>query len=193
MCRKIRRKSSLHSVLAAAASFRHGQAMKPLVLGFVLLEACHAATVPSVRQPDGSWHVQCGNSLQLCVQKANDLCDDRGYVVLGGTNKRSLYGAELGQSQVEVREADLSFACADRRGELPKVLVSRTLSVAPPPRVAEPEPAAQAKPASACTPGATQRCVGAGACDGGQSCSADGAGFGPCDCGNAAHAATHTP
>jgi hypothetical protein len=167
--------------------------MKRLVLVFGLLQACHAATAPSVRQPDGSWHVQCGNSLQVCVQKANDLCDDRGYVVLGGTNKRALYGAELGQSQVEVREADLSIACADRRGELPKVLVSSTLSVTPPPRVAEPAPAAAAKPASACTPGSTQRCVGAGACEGGQSCSADGAGFGPCDCGSAAHAVTHTP
>jgi sulfatase modifying factor 1 len=39
--------------------------------------------------------------------------------------------------------------------------------------------------ASACVPGATQICVGAGACRGAQVCLASGAGFGPCDCGAA--------
>jgi len=35
----------------------------------------------------------------------------------------------------------------------------------------------------ACTPGASQACVGPGACQGGQVCTADGTGYGPCDCG----------
>ncbi len=34
-----------------------------------------------------------------------------------------------------------------------------------------------------CTPGETQACLGAGACNGAQACSADGQGFGACDCG----------
>jgi hypothetical protein len=38
-------------------------------------------------------------------------------------------------------------------------------------------------PPRACIPGATQACVGLGACAGGQACLPDGAGFGPCDCG----------
>ena len=36
---------------------------------------------------------------------------------------------------------------------------------------------------AACAPGATQYCLGPGACAGAQVCSADGSGFGPCDCG----------
>lgn len=41
------------------------------------------------------------------------------------------------------------------------------------------EPAADQK---ACTPGLSQACVGPGACQGGQICTADGSGYGPCDC-----------
>lgn len=36
---------------------------------------------------------------------------------------------------------------------------------------------------SACVPGETRACVGAAACNGGQSCLADGASWGACDCG----------
>src|SRR5450432_2737501 len=110
-----------------------------LCVSLAVLGACHSVSVPSVKQPDGSWHLQCGNSLDVCVQKANDLCDNRGYVVLGGVNKRQLYGAELGQSQVEVHEAELTVACADRRGDLPKVLITNT-AIALPPRAADPAP-----------------------------------------------------
>jgi hypothetical protein len=38
-----------------------------------------------------------------------------------------------------------------------------------------------------CVPGATMHCFGPSACLGGQSCLADGSGFGPCDCGAAAN------
>ncbi len=159
-----------------------------------LSTACHSATAPAVKQPDGSWQLKCGNSLDVCVQRANDICDNRGYVVLGGAYKRQLLGAELGVSQVEVREAELSIACADRRGDLPKVLTTNTLvaasPVAPPPAASNASPAPAAKaPAMSCTPGTTQKCVGAGACAGGQACLPDGSGFAPCDCGSAAHAA----
>ena len=37
-----------------------------------------------------------------------------------------------------------------------------------------------------CTPGSTQECVGPGACQGGQSCNADGTGFAPCECAGGA-------
>jgi 2-aminobenzoate-CoA ligase len=46
---------------------------------------------------------------------------------------------------------------------------------------------------SPCVPGATQTCVGPGACRGGQQCLADGAAFGPCDCGAPAPAAPTSP
>lgn len=48
---------------------------------------------------------------------------------------------------------------------------------------------ASANPAPRCVPGATQACVGAGGCSGGQACLKDGSGFGPCDCGPAPAAA----
>jgi hypothetical protein len=41
------------------------------------------------------------------------------------------------------------------------------------------------KPGQACIPGATQECLGAGACRGAQACMMDGRGYGPCDCGTA--------
>lgn len=37
---------------------------------------------------------------------------------------------------------------------------------------------------TSCTPGATQACLGPGACEGAQMCLADGSGFGACDCGD---------
>jgi hypothetical protein len=164
------------------------------LISLVAVVACHSANAPSVRQPDGSWHLECGSSLDTCVQRANDLCDNRGYIVLGGQMKRQLYGAELGQSQVEVREAELNIACADRRGDLPKLVATNTASVLPP-RAADPvsAPAPKSAAATACTPGTTQRCVGAGACAGGQACAADGSSFGPCDCGSAAHGTPTSP
>jgi hypothetical protein len=50
----------------------------------------------------------------------------------------------------------------------------------PPPPPPPPPPTA---PPQNCMPNATQLCYGAGGCKGGQSCTADGRGFTPCDCG----------
>ncbi len=68
----------------------------------------------------------------------------------------------------------------------------KAISVAEPEEMAGTEPNDPAEegsssdaPADAtCTPGTTQRCVGSGACDGGQSCREDGSGYTPCDCGS---------
>jgi len=45
----------------------------------------------------------------------------------------------------------------------------------------------------ACTPGATQTCVGPGACSGAQACKDDGSGFGACDCGGKPDIGGETP
>jgi len=149
------------------------------------LSACSSAAVPAARRADGSWHLQCSGSLVECVQRASDLCRDRGYVVLGGKSQKELYGAELGISQVEERKAELDIVCADHRGQLPTVLSAQAASSAavPPPTPTPVTTASSAPRTSACTPGATQRCVGAGACQGGQACLPDGSGFASCDCG----------
>lgn len=61
-------------------------------------------------------------------------------------------------------------------------LGKQDLSGQPPPPPAPPEPV-DAGPPQVCVPNATQECVGAGACKGGQSCLPDGSGFTECDCG----------
>ncbi|MEO8905200.1 MAG: hypothetical protein ABI488_22175 [Polyangiaceae bacterium] len=149
------------------------------------LGACSPASVPAARRADGSWHLKCGASLAACVQRAGELCKDRGYLVLGGMSKKELYGAELGVSQVEGREAELDIACASRRGDLPTLLSAQPASSVVPPTVpAAPVTLTSSAPrAGSCTPGATQRCVGAGACAGGQACLPDGSGYAACDCG----------
>jgi hypothetical protein len=93
-----------------------------LIAALSLVSGCTGPTLPpAVHRPDGGWHLRCGASLDACVNRATQFCKERGFVVLSGMSKRSIYGAELGVSQVAVREAELDFACADRRGDLPKV------------------------------------------------------------------------
>ncbi len=156
--------------------------------------ACSPAAMPAARRADGSWHLRCGASLDGCVQHAAELCKNRGYVVLSGMSKRQLYGAELGVSQVEVRESELDIACADARGDLPSVLSAQPVTSSAAPLV----PAAPAAIGSgarvvSCTPGATQRCVGAAACAGGQACLPDGSGYAVCDCGQTPQKALSAP
>jgi hypothetical protein len=54
---------------------------------------------------------------------------------------------------------------------------------APEPAAPPPPPPADPSPALVCSPGATQECIGAGACRGGQVCLPDGSAWGACDCG----------
>jgi len=123
------------------------------ILSSLLLAACASSTIlPPVRKPDGSWHLKCGATLDNCVKQAEDLCRGRGYVVLSGLSKRSLYGAELGVSRYEVREAELDIACADQRGNLPTVQYSAPAASGPTPIVAPevaPPPATVVAPVAA--------------------------------------------
>lgn len=134
------------------------------ILSSVLLVGCASSTIlPPVKKPDGSWHLKCGATLDNCIKQSEDLCKGRGYVVLSGQSKRTLYGAELGVSRYEVRECELDIACADNRGNLPTVqygtpapppgptLLSPTPAapaVAPGPSLVQPAPAAVAPPAA---------------------------------------------
>ena len=110
------------------------------ILGSLLLVGCASTTVLSpLRKPDGSWHMKCGATLHNCVTQAEDLCRGRGFVVISGFTKRSLFGAELGVSRYEVREAEMDIACADIRNDLPTV--QSAVSLPPPPPREEPAPA----------------------------------------------------
>ncbi len=139
--------------------------MKSLaLLGLLALSACSAASKSGLREvADGTWEVECG-SLGSCAEQAERACRSRGYDIIGGYERSELYGHEAGESQVAVRKSQLIVVCRAANGD------SRV-----PPSSASPAPlspaAASPAPAAAkllCTPGATQRCVGKGACDGGQ-------------------------
>ncbi len=193
ICREIAvLEPDIQSCVASARALRHGYPMTRLLWLWVSLVACSNVAVPSSRRPDGSWQLKCGATMDACVRRASELCKERGYVVLGGMSKRQLYGAELGVSQVEERESELQIACADRRGDLPTVLhpfggseaasANPVSSASAQPPLPLPSSAPSNAHVASCTPGSTQRCVGPGACSGGQACLPDGSGYAACDC-----------
>ena len=155
--------------------------MKSLaLLGLLALSACSAASKSGVREVgDGTWEVECG-SLGNCAEQAERACRSRGYDIIGGYDHSELYGHEAGESQVAVRKSQLVVVCRAANGDS-RVPPSSVLPAPLPPPAASPAAAAKLH----CTPGATQRCVGKGACDGGQSCLPDGSGFGACECAEA--------
>ncbi len=168
--------------------------MKRLLWPAVLLAAC-GPSAPSIRTHDlgsGRWELQCSAPLSRCSEQAAELCKDRGYDVVSGHDQRKLYGHESGESRVALRSSRLLVVC---RGPDNEARLPSTAEVVPTPTEAahvQPKP----ERASACTPGTTQKCYGAAACEGGQSCLANGSGYGPCDCGKVAApppAATNAP
>jgi hypothetical protein len=95
-------------------------------------------------------------------------------------------GHKIGADYVQimtVQEPYSDGACAHQEYRMTGVAYRRGSGAA---KQAPPAPA-QASAARACVPGATQACLGPGACKGAQACREDGSGFAACDCGTAAH------
>lgn len=118
------------------------------------------------------------------------------HVVLQTNNSEEKSGAWA--TSIQVTLTGVAYQCEGV--EEPASTVAAQASTAPP-AVASANPAPVAKqpkqtgtssapdpaqPGRACTPGATQACVGPGACQGGQFCTPDGMAFSSCDCGKAA-------
>lgn len=129
----------------------------------------------AVQLKDGSWQVQCEDQVERCVREAQRTCGDEAYHVISGKQEEKLYGGQNGY-QMGAELHTLEFRC----GSDPGVWKLERKDEAAPvePDALRPPPAKQL-----CTPGTTQRCVGPAACEGGQSCNADGTGYSPCDCG----------
>ncbi len=130
-----------------------------------------------VRLPNGADQLRCQSSLPECLAQVDELCKGASYEVLYAKHERSVFGTD--QSQVEGHSSVAEVHCLG-----PHAKPAAAVTVPRP----ENAPAATASgkpplPAPACVPGATQTCVGPGACAGGQSCLPDGSGFGACDCG----------
>lgn len=128
------------------------------------------------RLPDGSYELTCRSRLSLCLVEMQDSCTDAGYDVLDASEERKRAGpptaeVETIRSRARIRCRKATAVFGSPEPEAPPI----PSSAAPPP-VPPPPPAV-------CQPGATQVCVGTGACQGGQQCLPDGSGFGACDCG----------
>jgi hypothetical protein len=137
-------------------------------LVFALLTAGCANTSGVERRTlgDGSQRLSCRTPLTRCLAVMDEVCP-RGYEILRARQQVDVAGPMDISPPSITTEVD-----------------ARCLGGVPPPTASAALPAptpAQATPR--CVPGATQACVGAGACRGGQQCLADGAAFGPCDCG----------
>jgi len=151
----------------------------PVCLAWFLI-SCAASHVE--RRADGSYVLKCDEQRQ-CLERAQRVCGDQGFSVLGGKRDKKIYGVP-GQ-QVVVGDDEMYVQCAaDRPKDTPNGVAGQWHL---PQRRVQPA-AKRPKPKAStlvCRPGETQKCYGPAACLGGQACLTDGSGFGPCDCGPA--------
>jgi hypothetical protein len=140
--------------------------------------SCSAAPpFASRRLSYGTYELTCKLPLAQCLDGADQVCDGTSYDVLSAHDRRTPIDAR-GLNQ-EIRASDAVIHC----------LKGKPLFGAGPEAPAPVAGTAAGQPSRACVPGATQVCVGSGACSGGQSCLADGSGYGPCACGPVVHGA----
>lgn len=148
----------------------------------ILLGLCISACSSSQtkRRVDGSYAITC-RSQKSCLDHAAKICGDTGFNIIGGRHDQKVYGTP-GNEKV-VGKDEIYIRCSKDKMEdtpdpdLGSWKLERKDSATAAPSAVTPHTA------SVCRPGETQRCVGAGACEGGQACKGDGTGFGPCDCG----------
>jgi hypothetical protein len=149
------------------------------VLCALLALACsHMSRIEPRKQEDGSYRVDCKESLARCLTAFERACPD-GYEILRAHENKQFYGPDAYNQPVVTSEA--VARCRKPGTSTAEVTSSGSAGAAP------------KLSSSTCVPGATQTCVGPGACRGGQQCLADGAAYGPCDCGAAATAAPTSP
>jgi hypothetical protein len=161
--------------------------------------ALGCASTQTTRYGRNGWRITCGENMSSCAGRADTVCGDKGYTVVGGGTQSTTLGGSTGY-QTKTRMSELIVRCGEagaegseesseepvegtfklppRSDEAPAVAPA-----APAPAPAAPVPAAA--PKLSCVPGETQKCIGPGACEGGQACLADGSAFGACDCGGA--------
>ena len=156
-----------------------------LVLILALI-ACGTTRVQ--RRVDGSYTIDC-KSQKSCLDRAAKLCGETGYDIIGGRHDEKLYGVPgnqklVGKDQLYVRcRSDSMLDVPDQTAGSWKLERKDAGTGGSAPR--------ERRQDTGCRAGETQRCVGAGACEGGQACKPDGSGFEPCDCG--VHENAHSP
>jgi len=165
--------------------------------------AC-GGSVSSSALPGNGHAIRCEKGLDDCVRRAQSICKDMGFTVVGGRETNKLLGGSSSSYRKLSTQGELQVYCGDyapptcQPSEQDAEAVYQLSQTEPSP-APEPAPAAVAPvpaapvPHHLCMPGATQQCVGPGACGGGQICNADGMSFGSCDCGPSAAVPLATP
>src|SRR5262245_17486916 len=142
------------------------------------LACAHSSRIERKALDDGSYLVVCKEPLTRCQTAIEEVCHD-GYEIVRAHEDRAYAGPrEYSEPAItsevvgRCRSAAPLFGGVDRAPQQPAAAAANESG--------GPGPAAAPR---SCFPGATQACFGPGACRGGQQCLADGAAFGPCDCG----------
>jgi hypothetical protein len=147
---------------------------------------CAVPAVQSERGDDGVYHFKCALPLPQCLRAAEAACNYQRYAVLRAFDDHNLKGDNSQPADTRSSEAFVRCDALTSWSPENRALRDSTLAAAAP----APAPALVVVPsggsAPGCVPGATQACVGPGACAGGQACAPDGKAFGPCDCGGVA-------
>jgi hypothetical protein len=147
-----------------------------------------AVRLPTLSPDEEIYRISCEDSIQACRDQAVETCAGR-YEVLEAT------GAPVEPPRVTSAPGPASTGPRYQRlgwvGQLVVACGTRVTDLRTPSEAASSGaaptaagPGAASSPGDRlCIPGLTQECLGPGACRGAQACSADGNGYGPCDCG----------
>jgi hypothetical protein len=175
----------LRCVLRSVSSPEQRRALALLMMAAAAsLAACsrgaRAVRLTAFSPSDEIYRIICEDSITPCRDEAEDVCGGR-YEVLESS------GAPVEPERVSSAPGPASTGPRYQRKKwVGQLVVACGHSPAPAAGASPPAPAA-VEPAPApdrlCVPGATQECLGPGACRGAQACWADGNGYGPCDCG----------
>jgi hypothetical protein len=170
----------------------------------VVTAGCAKPDVEIRSLPDGTRQLTCRHTLPQCLSHVDDVCKGASYEILYATDTQKVYGSPS-SNEVESRTSQAVVHCLGLHQEPMGEAVAGASLIAAASASTKPSASGSATPAAAassvstgvapsaapgtvartCVPGATQACVGAAACSGGQSCLPDGTGFGACDCGTA--------
>jgi hypothetical protein len=145
----------------------------PLAAVCALL-GCASSNDGIERLKDGSYRLECRETLADCLALAEQRCSNYGYEVLSGRQENRIFGPE--QLQTKYVNSAAIVMCRNANG-----LFDDTPQ--PSSSVARQRMRQQPGKAATCVPGASQSCTGPGGCSGGQSCAPDGVSYLPCDCG----------
>jgi hypothetical protein len=150
----------------------------------ILLGCATTSDVITQPLPSGAWRLTCKDSLARCLEHVEDVCPGVRYKVLSAVDNRDYFGTA--PAEREMRSSEAVVRCGVRG----KTVFKDREQLPDQPRDPEDEAETRSSPDGGqpleplrrCVPGATQACVGPGACAGAQACLPGGSGFTPCDC-----------